>query len=454
MIDPINSSKQGCVPTSSNCVKWQGPYIEGLSLCSDASVTEVILQMANELNNIKNGLDISSYELKCLEESKCGPKEFNDLVQLIINKLCSISSSNGVDVSALVMNIEPKCFKELNDGDTEINIPTYANLIAERVCYLLTELSDIKDNVIPEIVNVIESHETDIQSIKESKQDLIDIHDCDDNTNVNEVLQGTIDTLCEYKEVLGTTEELAADHKCDLSYYEKYLSTESGNMMKDISVNRTVADNIKNIWLVLCDLRKEVYMLKEQGNSDVYQSFNAYMRCDGVIYYKYNYAYNDEYVDKIVSTIIAPLSIVGTSTNINKAQSDGYYTISTYANNFKGDNNPEGGAFEIILKYKLKNDDKVYAKKEKVVISKSITGLTGELISYSEFKIKFNKASSSSISYLYRENEETGEKELLETYDIGTQGPQEYFLNVKSGKYKYYVECNGEHCKEVVTDQN
>lgn len=84
---PLNLDKSTCNPISSNCVIWGGPDIECINLCKGDTITDVTYKLALELCKIMELLNITNYDLACLDLA-CAPDDFNSLLQAIINKLC------------------------------------------------------------------------------------------------------------------------------------------------------------------------------------------------------------------------------------------------------------------------------------------------------------------------------------------------------------------------------
>jgi hypothetical protein len=84
---PLNLDKGTCNPISSNCVIWGGPDIECINLCKGDTITDVTYKLALELCSIMETLNVTNYDLACLNLA-CPPKDFNELIQAIIDKLC------------------------------------------------------------------------------------------------------------------------------------------------------------------------------------------------------------------------------------------------------------------------------------------------------------------------------------------------------------------------------
>jgi hypothetical protein len=91
---PNNLRKNNCAPISSNCITWQGPDIECINLCKGDSISEVTYKLACKLCTLLGMTDPAEYDLSCLSLTKCDlPKDFNELLQLIIDTICSIQES-------------------------------------------------------------------------------------------------------------------------------------------------------------------------------------------------------------------------------------------------------------------------------------------------------------------------------------------------------------------------
>ena len=84
-----------CTPTSSNCIVWQGPNIPCINLCKGDSITDVVYKLATDYCDLLSNLDPSIYDLSCLNDASCPPKNIQQLVQLLINKICDVEKQEG-----------------------------------------------------------------------------------------------------------------------------------------------------------------------------------------------------------------------------------------------------------------------------------------------------------------------------------------------------------------------
>jgi hypothetical protein len=87
--------KENCTPISSNCITWTGPNIPCIKLCKGDSITDVVYNFAMSYCDLLSQLDPSKYNLACLNDRKCPPKSFQELVQLLITKICDVEKQEG-----------------------------------------------------------------------------------------------------------------------------------------------------------------------------------------------------------------------------------------------------------------------------------------------------------------------------------------------------------------------
>jgi len=94
---PLNLDNKPCSPISSNCVVWQGPDIPCIHLCTGDTVSDVVHKLATELCEVLETLKVSNYDLTCFSTISCGPENFQELVQFILDQLCI--SQGGIPAS-------------------------------------------------------------------------------------------------------------------------------------------------------------------------------------------------------------------------------------------------------------------------------------------------------------------------------------------------------------------
>jgi hypothetical protein len=154
---PINSNlnKDNCVPVSSNCVIWQGPDLSCINLCNGDSVSEVIYKLAVEICAIKDQLNLTDLDLKCLVDAciTCPQPEktLGIVLQLLIDKVCDLQDiidTLGIGGSTEVEVRLAACFiADFTDSNGDVTNPVpvsvYVQKIAQKICTILSRLDDI-----------------------------------------------------------------------------------------------------------------------------------------------------------------------------------------------------------------------------------------------------------------------------------------------------------------------
>jgi hypothetical protein len=133
---PLNAAEESCSPISSNCVIWQGPDIECLDLCKGDSISIVIFKLACLVCDLKEQLNVDSYDLTCLNLDTCDiPHTWRDFMQVVIDKLCELQAlitPEAVEEAAEDIVTVAACFTaELGPTAT---IANYIQAIGTKVC--------------------------------------------------------------------------------------------------------------------------------------------------------------------------------------------------------------------------------------------------------------------------------------------------------------------------------
>lgn len=92
---PTNTKKEGCATTSSNCVIWQGPELCCINLCPGDTVSDVVDKMAKKLCQLIEIVNPDNYDLSCITDAACGPGNFIDVIQLLIEQICMLRDAQG-----------------------------------------------------------------------------------------------------------------------------------------------------------------------------------------------------------------------------------------------------------------------------------------------------------------------------------------------------------------------
>jgi hypothetical protein len=148
---PLNLDNSPCSPTSSNCVIWQGPSLDCIKLCKGDTISEVTAKLANELCTVMAQLNVNDYDLSCFELTTCAPVDFQALIQFLINHICALenvtptNNSNGTSTCPDCVVTMAPCFVQNNQ--TTSQLVDYVNLIAQRICSLITEIEGLQTQI-------------------------------------------------------------------------------------------------------------------------------------------------------------------------------------------------------------------------------------------------------------------------------------------------------------------
>lgn len=274
---PINADNAPCSPQSSNCVIWAGPDISCINLCTGDTISDTVSKLATELCTIMTTLKVSSYDLSCFSLATCPPAKFEELIQLLIKRICALesvsttdstSSSSGDCPNSCIMTIE-SCL--ITGEETTMNLTDYVTLIAKKVCSLVTDISLLQNqiNSLDIRVNALESAPAPTFTMPSFPVDctlgatvigggtytltqiLTDL--VNDNTYGYCALLGQLGlpsalaTAISRKCILQATKSLASSSGAN-------MTTEYSNFIDDADSD-TIADAINNIWISLCDVR-------------------------------------------------------------------------------------------------------------------------------------------------------------------------------------------------------
>lgn len=280
---PLNNDNPGCNPISSNCVIWQGPDIPCIKLCKGDTVSEVVYKLATELCDVLTQLDVSTYDLSCLNLTDCAPKDFHALIQLLIDKICALNDCcNNTGDNTLRTDLCPdNCIVEIcsqfyyedafGNTVTTMALKDYVIAIGNRVCSIIQQITTIN--------SILQNHETRITYIENNCCNEPDtplpslVPTCIGTPPLPLGLVDFVQTLeaafCELRNATGTATEiyLAVSKECAGLDTENQLSG-PGTMAAipgwiPFSSYGTAADAINNMWLTICDMRAAIKFIQQ-----------------------------------------------------------------------------------------------------------------------------------------------------------------------------------------------
>jgi hypothetical protein len=281
---PLNLDEPGCNPISSNCVIWQGPDIPCITLCKGDSVSSVVAKLATELCDVLTILDIKSYDISCFNLTTCQPKDFEELIQFLIKRICMLETCTGCapDCNGNATLCNGNCGKAttgcpdcevpiascfyytnaLGDQITTMQLTDYATAMGNKICTIIFELIVMQ--------TAITSQEVRIVALEQKAPVIIPLPDvtpvCVVNpgipTPMNVVLQALEQQFCALVNVTGSPNELTDSFgaECNGLTNQQQLNG-LGTMGSIVGWNSqvfTLADSFVNMWLTICDMRAAI----------------------------------------------------------------------------------------------------------------------------------------------------------------------------------------------------
>lgn len=264
---PIQSNKTqaGCNPISSNCVIWQGPDIPCINLCNGDTVSDVVAKLAEKLCTIVDQLDISLLDLSCFDPLCPTPENFQDLVQILIDKICALENAEDPTSSSTscpddCMVTIASCFQEpdfLGNIITSLSLKDYVIKIGNEICTILTQISTIQTSI------------TDL----DTRVSTIEENCCgdDDTTVPSSCLSGGTDlpivtfvtqletAFCTLKDDVGTVSDVLAAQCLDGNEVQLNDNlNQLHNLPGWVTGPTTLSGSVVDLWLALCDMRSYI----------------------------------------------------------------------------------------------------------------------------------------------------------------------------------------------------
>jgi hypothetical protein len=267
---PLNLDNSPCSPTSSNCVIWQGPDMPCIKLCKGDTISDVVAKLATELCSILDTLNITNYDLTCFDITACGPSNFQELIQFLIVKICELEAGTGGTTPSAILSDCPKCVVTVADcfvtnGQQTMDLVEYVNLIANRVCSIITELGLINQALIllDGRVSTLETAVVVPYTLPSFTVTGNCIPGLTAGTSypINTILQAFINGIwCSFYNAVGSVTDINSSlgsicvisTDTSIAFNEDIMTTAYSNW---IDTPNSLADSLNNLWIALCDLR-------------------------------------------------------------------------------------------------------------------------------------------------------------------------------------------------------
>jgi len=253
-------------------VVWQGPDIPCINLCTGDSVSDVVAKLATELCTLLDQTSLTNLDLSCLNlASQDVPTDFSELQQLIIDELCALrgrctaleDDGGGPGSSSTVTATLPGCLQPTinNDLITVLPIDEYAELVAAKVCTLISDITTIKSTLTSHNVRIttLENAATSTTSIPKVTPVCVLPPVL---TDIDEVVEALEQEFCDLTTVTGSSTALlsATTYQCQsLNTDNKLFGSGTMSTLEGWNTTpTTVAQSLTNLWLTICDIRAAV----------------------------------------------------------------------------------------------------------------------------------------------------------------------------------------------------
>ncbi len=270
---PINLDESGCAPLSSNCVIWQGPDIECIKLCKGDTVSDVVYKLALELCEIMDTLNITNYDLTCLNLGSCEPKDFQELIQLLIDKICECcdvtptAEQKAAGCPDCVVPIAEVFYYVNPQGDTvkSMQLDVYAQAIGNKVNTIVGEINTIDAT--------LGNHETRLKSLESAPAPTLDLPQITPTctspsvpTDLDIVVDNLETQFCELRAATGEPNDIFQGiGKTPAGLNDSPQLAGSGLMSALVGWKTTVtdlSDSFGNMWLAITDIRAAIASIK------------------------------------------------------------------------------------------------------------------------------------------------------------------------------------------------
>ena len=258
-------TQEGCNPISSNCVIWQGPDIPCIDLCKGDSVSDVTAKAAEKLCLLLDQTNVSTYDISCFNPLCPNPKDFHDLIQILIDRICAlydlpVTSGGSAGCPDCVVPIA-QCLQRpdaLGNITTTLQLKDYVILIGNEICSSLTSITSIQTQI-DDLNTRVTDIETNCCSGGGSGTDIIvPTSKCLNLSNTPIVDYVTIleSAFCDAQAASGTQSDIntALTYKC-ISGNDSTVGASGiySNLPGWVESPTSLAQAVQDLWLVVCD---------------------------------------------------------------------------------------------------------------------------------------------------------------------------------------------------------
>jgi hypothetical protein len=280
------SNRDNCPKISTACVIWQGPDIPCIDLCAGDSIDEVVFKLATLLCDVtENILDITTLEFACFIQSGVeDPQNLKQLLQLIINKICSLeangggtsfgnenrnSGDTGTSTSDTYVALPPCLYFTDSNGDlvTTMLFTDYLLYLANTICTVILDINNINSNILM-LTNNVSTLQFQVANLQAYTYEIFVTSQCASAPTPGQTLliQDAFANLeasyCNMLSSVGISTILfaAVNRQCPSLASSPVLfgSGLMGDIPEWVGTPTTAADAINNLWLTVCDMRNQL----------------------------------------------------------------------------------------------------------------------------------------------------------------------------------------------------
>jgi len=286
-----NITSSGCIPTSSDCIIWQGPNIPCINLCTGDSITDVTYKLAEKLCAVQSAYDLTPLNLNDLVTfctaiggAPTGTnKTLVNVLDFIVKKLSCVNGKVDAIVPGTTYTEPsltlPTCLQYSNGAGgtvTQLVHNQYTLRIANKYCELKTLVDTHSTNIsnLDYRVTVLEakpgfslpkvSPECDYPNFSITKGT---------GTAIDVLLDAVEAELCGLRTVLGTNTQIGSASAVPAAVCGAVnnlntaaaLSKPGSTMSSYTGWNSTVvnlAQSVQNLWITVMDMRCIIADLK------------------------------------------------------------------------------------------------------------------------------------------------------------------------------------------------
>ena len=278
MIPNKSNTTNGCDNTSSNCVVWQGPDLTCVNVCNGDTISDILAKMCESIVSITStstGVDISTINQLCLEETYGVANNVQGLIQNIITEVCKVHDHPANDPCSCIIPL-PSCLQYRDQqGNFVSTLPLhdpntgtgYAVLLANQIC------SNI--NAIDQLQNTSTSHEGRIVALEQRpagerytppKVVPSYVGKIGMPSSIENVLRLTEETVGELERATGSPTAIttALNVAPNLNGRDRLSGKGTMEAIAQWNVNAiNMAQSFQNLWITMNDTRNAVQSIKE-----------------------------------------------------------------------------------------------------------------------------------------------------------------------------------------------